>query len=73
MDARTAHEQVAVNLEGMRRECAAARQEAEARMRQLLVVTDEVIRWHRQQLEAAGHLNEQDARRYRSDRSQAPL
>ena len=47
---------VVVNLlKQMRRECAADRQAAEARMRQLLDVTDEFIRWHWQQLEAAGH------------------
>ena len=40
------NEQVAANLEEMRRECAAARQEAETRMRQLLDATDEVIRRH---------------------------
>jgi hypothetical protein len=57
VDKRELHEYVVANLlKQMRRECAAARQEAEARMRQLFDATDEFIRWHRQQLEAAGHL-----------------
>jgi hypothetical protein len=53
---RELHEYVVANLlKQMRRECAADRQAAEARMRQLLEVIDEFIRWHWQQLEAAGH------------------
>ena len=50
MDERTLNERVAASLEQMRRECAADRHEAEARMRQLLDMTDEFIRWQWQQL-----------------------
>ena len=57
MNKHAQHEHVVANLEQMGWECAATRQEAEARMRPLFDAADEVIRWHRQQLEAAGHLD----------------
>ena len=63
MDERTAQEYVAAHLEQTRRECAASRQEAEARVRPLFHAADEVIRWHREQLEAAGHSDIRNDRR----------
>jgi glutamine synthetase len=54
VDEHAAHEQVTTNLEHMHHECATARQEAEARMRPLFDAIDDFIRYHRQQLEAAG-------------------
>jgi hypothetical protein len=53
MDERTWNERVAASLEQMRRECAADRHEAEARMRQLLDMTDDFIRWQWQELGSA--------------------